>query len=182
MDDAPPAVQFAAQKHLQQQQTQHTPIHQQQSGLGFGISSTSNSISGGAAPFAFAAATSNYAVTADHPLHSLVLELKGEIRELKHRLAVSEENNRVAVSEARMETYLHVCTTLAREGPGGVERLKSVYGGDAAAIQLRQGGASMMLGGGAQRATVHVAAPNVDSDVLTREELHSGLRKALRFL
>jgi hypothetical protein len=117
-----------------------------------------------------------------NPLHPLVDQLRQELRELKTKLAHAEEDKSYAVAQAKADTYVHIVRVLKQEGVPGVERLKTQYGGDAIAATLRHGGGLMLTGGGERRNTIHVAAPSVDTDVLTREELHSGLRKALRNL
>jgi hypothetical protein len=120
--------------------------------------------------------------TVAHPLHPVVDHLRGEVRDLRARLARADEERKAAVVAAKAEAFLHFVRVLRSEGVAGVERLKSTYGGDAAAAMLRHGGGTMMVGGGAQRSTAQFAVPRVADDVLTREELHSGLRKALRNL
>lgn len=123
-------------------------------------------------------------------LHPLVDQLRQEIKELKAKLAHSVEEKNYAVGQAKADTYVHVVRVLKQEGVPGVERLKTQYGGDAVAATLRAGGGMMFVGGGGgvemgdlnRKNVVHVAAPSVNGDSLTREELHSGLRKALRNL
>jgi hypothetical protein len=124
-----------------------------------------------------------------HSLQPIIDQLRAEIKDLRSKLARATEEKHYAVGQAKVDTYVHVVRVLKQEGVPGVERLKTQYGGDAVAATLRSGGGMMFVGGGgieageqSRKNIVHIAAPSVNADSLTREELHSGLRKALRNL